>query len=213
MISSKIFKGVLIALILGLFAGLFFLTRQGSQTIDNPFEISSIDNVKGNADAKITLIEYSDFQCPACANYYPLIKQLTTDFPNDVRIVYRHFPLTSIHPLAIPSAQVSEAAARQNRFWEMHDLLFQNQTNWVNDPKPMEKFKEYARILNLDMNQFEKDFNSKQTKRKISTDRLLANRLELRGTPTFFLNGEKIQNLNAYEDLKKLIEEKLNPKP
>ena len=90
-------------------------------------EITEKDWVKGSADAPVTLVEYTDFQCPACGAYYPLIKQLTEEFGDKVRVVIRHYPLIEIHKNALSGARAAEAAGRQGKFWEMYDILFSNQ--------------------------------------------------------------------------------------
>ena len=96
------------------------------------FEAGEEDRVKGNEEAGVVLIEYSDFQCPACGSYYPIVKALSEEFPEELLIVYRHYPLTNIHPNAFSAAKASEAAANQGKFWEMHDMLFERQAEWAN---------------------------------------------------------------------------------
>lgn len=97
---------------------------------ENSMEVKVNDNVKGSREAKAVLIEYSDFQCPACQVYYPVVKQLTEELGNEILVVYRHFPLTTIHPNALPAAKAAEAAGKQGKFWEMHDMLFDKQSEW-----------------------------------------------------------------------------------
>lgn len=208
--KSYLFIGIIGALSVFLIIGLIFLSKQGAKIPDDLFAITKSDHVKGNPNAKVKLIEYSDFQCPACANYAPYIKRLQEDFPDNLAIVYRHFPLTSIHELALPAARVSEAAANQDRFWEMHDLLFQNQTAWSNNENPEELFISYAKLLQLDEKKFSADYKNKSNEDKISVDRAISARLNLRGTPTFFLNGTKMENPSSYNDLKKNIEDVIN---
>ena len=164
------------------------------------------DWIKGAplADAKVTLIEYSDFQCPACAAYYPMVKQLNQEFKN-VSIVYRHFPLAQ-HANARPGAQAAEAAGRQGKFWEMHNLLFDNQTFWSSKDSAEEIFITYAQTLELDIEKFKTDFNSSQTKTKIETD-FQSGVSEIDGTPTFFLNDKKIQNPRNYDELRSIIQQ------
>lgn len=207
--QQKIFWGIVLVLIVAVIFGIFKLSNEGKRTTDDPFEITSQDHVKGNRDAAVTLIEYSDFQCPACRGYFPLIKKLNSDFPDNLRIVYRHFPLTSIHPHAIPAAKASEAAAIQGRFWEMHDLIFDNQSNWTNSSDVEEIFESYADILKLDLEKYRADFDSKAVSRKVSSDRALALRQNLRGTPSFYLQGRRLENVNDYTTLKGIIEQEI----
>lgn len=207
--QQKIFWGIVLVLIVAVIFGIFKLSNEGKRTTNDPFEITSQDHVKGNRDAAVTLIEYSDFQCPACRGYFPLIKQLNSDFPENLRIVYRHFPLTSIHPHAIPAAKASEAAGMQDRFWEMHDLIFDNQSNWTNSSDVEEIFESYADILKLDLEKYRADFDSKAVSRKVSGDRALALRQNLRGTPSFFLQGRRLENVSDYTTLKGIIEQEI----
>ncbi len=155
----------------------------------------------------VTLIEYSDFQCPACAAYYPVIKQLEKDFPN-ISIVYRHYPLTQ-HTNAKVASQAAEAAGAQGKFWEMHDLLFDNQTAWSEDRNPESIFTAYAKNLGLDLEKFKTDSNSIKTKTKIESD-IAGGGKEISGTPTFFLNNQKIQNPRGYDEFRSVIEKAIS---
>lgn len=167
------------------------------------------DNVRGNFDAKVTIIEYADFQCPACAFYSALIKELEKQMEGDVRVVFRHFPLTSIHKNAISAALAAEAAGRQDKFWEMHDVLFQAQSEWENADDPKEIFEGYAEALGLDMQQYRKDYESSELSEKVKKDLDLALELGLNATPTFFVNGRRIRNPGSLEDFKALVNKEL----
>lgn len=155
-------------------------------------------------DTKVTLIEYSDFQCPACGAYYPIVKQLGQEFKN-LTIVYRNFPLAQ-HANARPAAQAAEAAGQQGKFWEMHDLLFSNQNAWSGSSSAEQIFIAYAQSLKLDMEKFKTDFNSQAVKTKIEAD-YQSGASEVGGTPTFFLNDKKIQNPQGYEDFRSIIQQ------
>ncbi|HSR89132.1 MAG TPA: DsbA family protein [Candidatus Udaeobacter sp.] len=164
------------------------------------------DWVKGAPlkDAKVTLIEYSDFQCPACLAYYPMVKQLGQEFKN-LAIVYRYFPLSQ-HVNAWPAAQAAEAAGQQGKFWEMHNLLFDNQTSWEGSTAPENIFTAYAQTLKLDINKFKTDFGSTATKAKIQAS-YQSGASEVDGTPTFFLNDKKIQNPQSYDEFRNIIQQ------
>lgn len=168
--------------------------------------ISSIDHYKGNKNAKVLFIEYSDLQCPACGAYYPLVKQLATDYGDSVAIVYRHFPLTQIHENAELAALASEAAARQDKFWEMHDKLFETQTSWSTERDPLTLFTNYAEELGMKPDQFQADIESEIVKQKVATDIASGNYNGVQGTPSFFINGQKIQNPRNYEQFRKVID-------
>ena len=192
-------------ILMGLTGVLFGLTKILSNNPTPASPPTPTQAVKGGATGSATLVEYSDFQCPACSAYYPVVKQLTKEFPQDLHFVYRYFPLSSIHKNARISAQAAEAAGKQNKFWEMHDLLFENQDEWANLADPKEKFKEYAKSIGLDTEKFQKDLESKEVKDKVEKDYQNGLSLGVNATPTFFLNGEKLQNPRSYEEFKAKI--------
>ena len=169
--------------------------------------VQAEEHSKGNPDAPITLVEYSDFQCPACATTYPLLSQLAKDYPNDVRVVYRHFPLRQAHPQAQLAAQATEAAAMQGKFWEMHDMLFNTQRNWSGNPEAEDFFVQLAESLELDIEKFKEDLNSKEAKNAVNDDYASGARAHIPGTPSIFLNGQLIQNPRNYAGYQALITE------
>lgn len=140
-------------------------------------------------EGQVVVTEFSDFQCPACKSIQEPLKQILAKFEGKVTMVYRHFPLTSIHKNAMIAAQASEAAKLQDKFWEMHDLLFIRQSEWAELPDPKEKFAMYAEELKLDKVKFESDIASSQVKEAVSLDMAEANKFRIQATPTFFVNG------------------------
>ncbi len=174
--------------------------------------ISKSDITKGNPEAKVTLIEYSDFQCSACAAYYPLIKQLFSDFGDKIYFAYRFFPLTSIHKNAMISSQAAYAANLQGKFFEMHDMLFQTQTSWVQTDSAAETFAAYAKKLGLDSDKFKKDMNSNEAKNYVANSQNQATAIGINSTPTFFVNGRQLINPRGYDEFKKIIDNELNKK-
>jgi protein-disulfide isomerase len=178
--------------------------------------ITEEDHTKGNENATVTLVEYSDFQCPACATYSPLIKELEEEFKDDIKISYRHFPLTQIHPNALNAAKAAEAAGVQGKFWEMHDVLFERQNEWSGSTARIAQtqFEKYAEELELNIEQFKSDRERDEIKEKIQRDIQNGNQAGVNSTPTFFINEEKIENPQNYEELKQLIEAELpTPEP
>jgi protein-disulfide isomerase len=171
-------------------------------------EVSDADWVKGNRQAAVTLVEYSDFACPACVTYYLLVKQLNEEFTDNLLVVYRHFPLVSIHKNAILAAKAVEAAGIQGKFWEMHDKLFDNQDEWVEEGNPEGKFVDYASQLELDEEKFVKDIESKEVEDEVNKDLFSANSLGLNSTPSFLLNGKKVQP-GSFEEFKSLVENEI----
>lgn len=169
-------------------------------------DVTEEDHAKGSADAAVTLVEYSDFQCPACRAFHPVIEQLVEEFPEDVRFVYRHFPLRSIHPNAQLAGQATEAAALQGQFFEMHDALFNTQSQWSSLPDPADFFVELAGSLELNQEQFRTDMESSDARNAVNDDLRNGNRSNVQGTPSLFINGNKISNPRSYEELKGLVE-------
>lgn len=177
------------------------------QTID---AVTEADNIRGNSEAAITLIEYSDFQCPACGQYFNILEQLVAEMGDQVRLVYRHFPLKTLHPNAEPAAIATEAASQQGKFWEMHDLLFTNQTKWSSEKNPTNIFISYAESLGLDVAKFTVDLDSDVVKNKVRDDIRSATQAGLNSTPTFYINGHKIKNPNSYNAFVNEINNALN---
>lgn len=172
--------------------------------------VSDKDVFKGAKDAPVVLVEYSDFQCPACAVYYPLVKKLSEEFGTALQVVYRQFPLNAIHTNADAAARAAEAANLQGKFWELHDMIFEHQSEWANSKDAAALFGQYAFSLGLNQEQFLKDMESQQVKDKVSRDLKSGWDSQVQGTPTFFLQGKKIANPSSYDAFRQLI---LNAKP
>ncbi len=145
--------------------------------------------VKG--ETKVTIVEFSDFQCPACRAAQGLVKQI--EEKEGVKVVYRHFPLSNIHKNAQLAAEAAEAAFDQGKFWEYHDVLFAKQADWSEEKNPKEKFVVYAKELGLDDGRFEKALEERVFKQKVVSDYQEGLRLGLRGTPSFFVNGREVK--------------------
>ena len=170
--------------------------------------INDNENIKGEKEAVATLIEYSDFQCPACGSYYPIVKKVTEDLGAKVRFAYRHFPLPQ-HKNAKLAATVAEAAGKQGKFWEMHDLIFQNQSDWSEEKNAAVLFARYAQDLGLDLARFQIDIASDEIKAKIENDYKSGVKAGVNSTPSFFLNGKKMDNPRNYDEFKNAIEQAL----
>lgn len=167
------------------------------------------DWVRGNVNAPVTIFEYSDFQCPACKAYVPIVKRLLDEYPDKVKEVYRYFPLLSIHVNSMASAKAAEAAGKQGKFWEMGDLLFSKQLDWAENGKAAAIFEGYAKDLGLDVNKFKQDVANADTEKRVNVDLDDASQLNLSGTPTFFLNGKAMDLPGSYENFKALIDKEL----
>jgi len=184
-------------------------TPQGGDTKYNIFSIKADDWVKGDPSAKVTIIEYADFECPACKIYSTdILPKLENEFPGDLREVYRHFPLPQ-HTLALEAAKAAEAAGKQGKFWEMHDLLYEKQEDWVSG-KINEKLSSYAVSIGLDKAQFEKDLNSAAVLESIKNDETEAYSLRINATPTFYVNGIPVDMTNGPEGLEQAITNIIN---
>lgn len=163
--------------------------------------VSDIDQVTGNQDSSITLVEYGDYQCPHCAHAHPLVKRLLAERGNSFLFVFRNFPLQKIHPAAFMAAAAAEAAGRQGIFWAMHDFIFENQKKLM-----VKKLPEFAAALELDMEQFLLDIESDVITKKIESDFESGIRSGVNRTPTFYINGEKLTYDTTYESLLKAID-------
>lgn len=154
---------------------------------------------------KVHILKYSDYQCPACKMYIPAQKQLEEEFGDMIEIEYRHFPLGG-HQFAELAARSAEAARNQGKFEEMHDLIFEHQEEWSRGGAG-EHFRGFAEELGLDLEQFEEDLQSDEITRKIESQKAEGERRTVRATPTFFVNGQKLQqNPQNYEQFKSIVE-------
>ncbi len=149
---------------------------------------------KGTSTAKVKITEYADFQCPACAAMAPTVADLLAKYPNDIELTFKHFPLTQIHPRALLAAKASEAAGKQGKFFEMHDKLFAGQSTWASNSKAEEIFVGYAAELGLDIEKFKTDLKNDEIAAKIRSNTAEGNQNNVQGTPTFFVNGLKVEN-------------------
>lgn len=154
------------------------------------------DHVEGDAKSKVILVEYGDFQCPSCGGAHPGIKKITEDYGDKISFVFRNFPLTSIHPNALAAAAAAEAAGIQGKYWEMHNMLYEQQNTWSNasSEERTTKFVAFAQQLNLDTTKFREDLASDLITKKINFDQATGKKLEVSATPSFFLNGEKVDS-------------------
>ncbi len=174
--------------------------------------ITSADWTTGDPHATVSFIEYGDYECPACGEYAPIVKQLIQNYGSKVLFVFRNFPLTTIHPNAQISAQAAEAAGLQGKFWEMHDLLYQDQANWVSaSPNQVvsQYFDGYAKSLGLDVNKFNQDIGSAQVLDKIQADVAGGNAAAIDHTPTYFINLKQIPNPGSYSQFQTLLDQAL----
>src|SRR5215813_12466130 len=155
----------------------------------SPADTAGLTRPKVKVSSPVVLEEYGDYQCPPCGQLYPDLKEIEKEYGNQVQIVFHHFPLMKIHKNALSAAHAAEAARNQNRFWEMHDLLYRNQKDWseLADPRPV--FESYAKQLSLNLEIFDRDLGSNQIDQKISADIQRGTAQGVSGTPTVFLDS------------------------
>lgn len=208
---SKKFWIVIVLLIIGFVGFVWFDNNRdtaSSEALSGNGVVTKHDT--GKQDAAVTLVEYSDFQCPACAAYFPVVEQVAEKYKDRISFEYRHYPLTTIHRNAFAAARASEAAGKQDKFWEMYRLLFANQSSWAESSGALSTFEGYAKQLDLDLARFKTDFASGETNEAINANIKEFNNLGLsKSTPTFLLNGKKITPDNTVEEFSKLIDEQL----
>ena len=146
----------------------------------------------GAATAAVTLEEFGDYQCPPCGALHPGLKKIESEYGARVRFVFRHYPLVSIHKRALQAARAAEAAALQDRFWEMHDRLYETQDEWVEDCDARGRFIAYARELGMDTSRFARDMDSPEMIGRVLLDQRRGDSAGVDATPTLFLNGREI---------------------
>ncbi len=185
------FLSVVALFFIGLF-GYYFYSGAASSSEVADITVSVTDHVRGARDGKVTLVEFGDFQCPACGAYEPIVRQVMSDNKGTLKLVYRHFPLTQIHKNALAAAIATEAAGLQGKFWEMHDILYDKQEEWGNSLNASDYILTYATTIGLNTKKFQSDLTNKSLEDKILGEYKEGIRLGVQGTPTFFLNGKKL---------------------
>jgi len=184
----------------------------GSSGLPLVDKLSDSDWVKGDKNAKVIIIEYSDFECPACAIYSKFLNDAMNEFGEHAVFAYRHYPL-NIHKNSTSAAWAAEAAGVQGKFWEMHDRLFIYQDAWSKEENPEEIYNKFAKDLGLDVEKFKADYQSDATHQNVELDRKSAKKNKLNSTPTIFINGQQINNPGTYEGFRTLVREAVQSTP
>lgn len=169
-------------------------------------------NTKGPANARVHIEEFGDFQCPPCAAFHPMLEKLEKEFPKDLRVTFRNFPLPN-HQHALRAASAAEAAGLQGKFWEMHKLIYEHQTEWKDqfDVRPV--FEGYAQQIGLDIARFNRDLGGPTVQQRILQDQARAKSLGVGGTPTVFLNNREVPfQLLPDDKLRVLIQQEIDSK-
>ena len=215
---NKILIGVISVILLFAFliAAYKFTNTTSDKTYPEVNILTKTDHIKWATDSatkKDILVEFSDFQCPACKTFHDFIKSeieasgsANAGIMKKVTFVYRHFPLAQ-HQDAEEAAYAAEAAGKQGKFFEFSNLLFAKQKEWSDNDDAVKKFESYAKELGLDLEQFKKDRDSKAAKDKVNADLLLGQKVEVNSTPTFYLNAKKLGPINSFEDFLKPLQD------
>jgi protein-disulfide isomerase len=159
------------------------------------------DHIQGPAEAAVTLVEYGDYQCPYCGAAYPIIKEVQARMDESLRFVFRNFPISTSHPHAEQAAEAAEAAAHQGRFWDMHDLLYENQSRLGE-----EDLRSYAKELELDVPTFDRELAEHVHAERVREDFMSGVRSGVNGTPTFYVNGARHDGSYEIETLLAVLE-------
>lgn len=188
-----------------------FVGGRGGERAAEPGEarvagaVTDSDWTKGAREAPAVLIEYGDFQCPACRAYYPVVKELSSELGDRLLVVYRHFPLRQTHREAQLAAEAAEAAGRQGKFWEMHDRLFEGQGEWANNSQAESQFGRYAEELGLDQSRWGADLDDAAVSEAVEEDYRSGLAARVDSTPTFFLNGRKLQGFRTMDEFRERV--------
>jgi protein-disulfide isomerase len=180
-----------------------------TNTATGPIEVKveKTDHIRGNKNAKVTLVEFSDFQCPYSEQFNPAVDKILTDYKDKVRLVFKNYPLTTIHPMAQKAAEAAECASDQNKYWEMHDKLFANQSSLS-----VENFKIWAKDLGLNEKKFNTCLDDGTKAAKVQADQTYGDSIGVNGTPTSYVNGNIVAGAQSYDYVKNLVDQALAAK-
>lgn len=211
--SNRFFISLLV--VMALVVGGFAVFKQHKNQAGNT--VPPTNHVLGTGASGVTLTEYGDFQCSACFQYEPLVQQVINKYKDQITFQFRNFPIVSKHPNAFSAARAAEAADKQGKFWEMHNKLYETQdpngkTGWAGSSNPLTFFEEFATGLGLDITKFKTDFASTAVNDLINADITAGKLVPVDGTPTFQINGKKIENPTSLEAFNKLIDEAIAAK-
>lgn len=204
--KGLIITGVVTAIIL--IGGIFLVSKNSSPNkpvVANPALLIRSNSHQTNPSAKVTVVEFGDYQCPACGEAYPITKQVLQTYGTKINFIFRNFPLPQ-HKNAPMAAEAAEAANAQGKFWEMHDKLYETQNDWSNLDNPLDTFVGYAKGLGLDTNKFKTDVAGNKYIDFITSDTNDGNNLSISATPTFFVNGIILPGVPAFNDFKTILD-------
>jgi protein-disulfide isomerase len=209
---SKQFWGIVI-IIFAIFGAIFaFSGNKSDDTGTSSDKKTASQHVIGEGSSGVVLLEYGDFQCPYCAQYYPIVKEVKEKYKDQITFQFRNFPLTNAHPNAFAASRAAEAASLQGKFWEMHDILYENQNAWASSSQPLTLFKQYAKTIGLKEQQFATDFASTKVNNTINADYAAGVDAGVTGTPAFFVDGKKVEVSGSVESFEKVLKPAIEKK-
>lgn len=188
--SNRFFAILLI--VIAVIGGVIFATKSKNNTTPTANNTQPTNITTGSGSSGVTLVEYGDFQCPVCGSFFPIVQQVKEKYGDRVTFQFRNFPLSEIHPNAVIASRAAVAADKQGKFWEFHDLLYKNQSAWSSSKTPETYFDSYAEQVGIDVARFKADLASSEVNALVQADRAEAQRLGLTGTPSFILDGKKL---------------------
>jgi protein-disulfide isomerase len=177
-------------------------------TVSLALPVSERDHIRGSSEATLTLVEYGDYECPDCFQAAPIVNQLRGHFGEQLRFVFRHFPLSTVHPHASSAAQAAEAAAAQGKFWEMHDVLYKHQKDLIDHD-----LTHFALMIGLELYRFEADISSARFESRVREDYESGVSAGVKGTPSFFINGARYRGKVSFEELMGEIQSSVTRNP
>lgn len=186
-------------------------TQSEEKIYESPI-VTKEDHARGVGELQNVLIEYSDFQCPVCAPYAGMVSEIEKEFRGKLTVVYRNFPKDTIHENAYRAAQAVQAASEQGKFWQMHDLLYEKQSEWSVSDHPQDAILQYAKSLLLDTKKFTADIENPRIEAAIQKDIESGENSGVDTVPTFFLNGKKIPSPHTVQEFEKIISQELKNK-
>ncbi|MDQ3239580.1 MAG: DsbA family protein [bacterium] len=207
--ESKVIIGVVVTTVIVLIAGVMVMSSSQppvpSAKVETSTTLHGDAYSKGPKDAKVKIAEYADFQCPACAVSFPIMKEIISDYGDKIYFEYHHYPLKQ-HAWSQVSAEAAEAAGAQGKFWEYHDMLYAKQNDWAESKDAKSIFSKYAAELKIDQKKFDEDLKNNTHRQKVLNSFNRGNTLSVQATPTYFVNGVRYEGGLNKEDWKKIID-------
>lgn len=186
--------GAVVLAVIAVIIGIFYFTNDSESSGGSTASAGTVSN-HSKGKGSLELVEYGDFQCPACGQFYPTVEEVIKKYEDKIKFTFKHFPIDSIHPNARAAHRSAEAAGLQGKFFEMYDELYKNQSSWSGLSNPIPAFEGYATNLGLDLTKFKADFTSATVNATINADLSEGKtKYKVDATPTFVLNGEVLDN-------------------